>query len=258
MLSALFVVTACTPLLATRTIRERDATLDRAVATAPVGARHRAERGGETAIASNDKVVPATEFTAAHLRIRELERDLDRKTMEVETLQAARDEVKEKKTELLRRVKAMIVDRYKMAPIWRMLGIRRSSVYRESTPRPERYARADDRTVTAQIRAVIRARVSYGARRVTALVNREFDVRYNNKRIRRVMDINGWKLPRSTRRRTGRAHTGVIRRDSSNERSAVNPALQGSRAGAATDSKSRAGMARSYRSDSPWIVTTGK
>lgn len=32
------------------------------------------------------------------------------------------------------------------------------------------------------------------------------------------MDINGWKLPRSTWRRTGRAHTGLIRRDGSNER----------------------------------------
>lgn len=109
-------------------------------------------------------------------------------------------------------------DKYKTAPICRLLGIGRSSAYRESAPRSERYARADDRTVTAQIRSMIRTRASYGARRVTALVNREFDVRYNTKRIRRVMDIDGWKLPRSARRRTGRAHTGIIRRDGSNER----------------------------------------
>ncbi len=108
--------------------------------------------------------------------------------------------------------------RYKTAPICRVLGIGRSSAYRDTQPRGDRYARADDRTVTAQIRSVIRTRASYGARRVTALVNREFDVQYNAKRIRRVMDINGWKLPRSTRRRTGRAHTGLIRRDVSNER----------------------------------------
>ena len=108
--------------------------------------------------------------------------------------------------------------RYKTAPICRVLGIGRSSAYRKSAPRPERYARADDRTVTAQIRSVIRTRASYGARRVTALVNREFEVQYNPKRIRRVRDINGWKLPRSTRRRTGRAHTGLIQRDGSNER----------------------------------------
>jgi transposase InsO family protein len=84
--------------------------------------------------------------------------------------------------------------------------------------RPERYVRADDRMVTAQIRAVIRTRASYGARRVRALVNREFATGYNLKRIQRVMELNGWKLPRATRRRTGRAHRGLIQRPASNER----------------------------------------
>jgi transposase InsO family protein len=72
--------------------------------------------------------------------------------------------------------------------------------------------------VTAQIRTVIRTRASYGARRVRALVNREFATRYNLKRIQRVMELNGWKLPRTTRRRTGRAHRGLIQRPVSNER----------------------------------------
>ncbi len=78
--------------------------------------------------------------------------------------------------------------------------------------------RADDRTVTAQIRAVIRTRASYGARRVWALVHRELATGYNLKRIQRVMELNGWKLPRATRRRTGRAHRGLIQRAVSNER----------------------------------------
>lgn len=105
-----------------------------------------------------------------------------------------------------------------MAPICRTLRISRACAYRESTGRPAHYARADDRVVTAQIRTVIRTRASYGARRVRALVNREFATAYNLKRIQRVMDLNGWKLPRATRRRTGRAHTGRIQRDVSNER----------------------------------------
>jgi len=105
-----------------------------------------------------------------------------------------------------------------MAPICRTLGISRACAYRESVGRSARYVRADDRVVTAQIRTVIRTRASYGARRVRALVNREFETTYNVKRIQRVMDLNGWKLPRSTRRRTGRAHTGRIQRDVSNER----------------------------------------
>lgn len=106
----------------------------------------------------------------------------------------------------------------KLAPICRTLGISRACAYRESVGRPARYVRADDRVVTAQMRTVIRARASYGARRVRALVNREFATGYNLKRIQRLMDVNGWKLPRATRRRTGRAHRGLIQRAVSNER----------------------------------------
>jgi putative transposase len=106
----------------------------------------------------------------------------------------------------------------KVAFICRTLGISRACAYRESVGRPARYVRAHDRVVTAQIRAVIRTRASYGARRVRALVNRAFATGYNLKRIQRVMELNGWKLPRATRRRTGRAHRGLIRREVSNER----------------------------------------
>jgi len=106
----------------------------------------------------------------------------------------------------------------KIAPICRVLGFGRGCAYRESVGRPVRYAKADDRVVTAQIRTIIRTRASYGARRVRALVNREFSTRYNLKRIQRVMEINGWKLPRAARRRTGRAHRGQIQREVSNER----------------------------------------
>ncbi len=106
----------------------------------------------------------------------------------------------------------------KLAPICRVLGIGRATAYRVERPRGPRYVRADDRVVTAQIRDVIRTRATYGARRTCALVNRAFGTGYNDKRIRRVMDIAGWKLPRSARRRTGRAHTGQVQRPASNER----------------------------------------
>ena len=85
---------------------------------------------------------------------------------------------------------------HKMAPICRVRGIRRACASRERVGRPARYACADDRVVTAQIRAVIRTRTSYGARREWALVHREFETGYNLKRIPRVMELNGWKLPR--------------------------------------------------------------
>jgi putative transposase len=53
---------------------------------------------------------------------------------------------------------------------------------------------------------------------VPARVNRTFDAGYNLKRIRRVMEMNGWTLPQHARHRTGRVHTGQIRRAASNER----------------------------------------
>ncbi len=106
----------------------------------------------------------------------------------------------------------------KVATICRVLALSRASAYRVPKPRGPRYARADDRLVLAQIREVIRTRATYGARRVRALVNRTFDTGYNLKRIRRVMELAGWKLPRAARRRTGRAHTGQIQRPGSNER----------------------------------------
>lgn len=54
------------------------------------------ERGSRTAVAANEDVVPASELRTAQLRIRELERALGKKTMEVEILQAAREEIKKK------------------------------------------------------------------------------------------------------------------------------------------------------------------
>ena len=105
-----------------------------------------------------------------------------------------------------------------LARICRTLGIGRATAYRTTGPRAPYYRRGDDRRVTAQIRAVIRTRASYGYRRVTALVNRDFGTHYNRKRIRRVMAMHGWRLPPAQHRRTGRAHTGRIVRPGSNER----------------------------------------
>ena len=119
--------------------------------------QHLSTKGSSAAVASNQEVVPVSELRAAQQRIRELERALGKKTMEVEILR-----VKE-------------VTGLKMAPICGTLGISRACAYRDSVGRPERYARAQDRVVTAQIRTVIRTRSSYGARRVRALVNRSFE-----------------------------------------------------------------------------------
>jgi transposase InsO family protein len=109
------------------------------------------------------------------------------------------------------------VSPHPVAVICRVLGVSRSTAYRTSTPRGPFYRRADDERVAGQIRVVVQSRATYGHRRVTARVNRVFGTRYNRKRIRRVMRLSGLTLPLVNRRR-GRAHTGRIIRDASNER----------------------------------------
>ena len=58
--------------------------------------QHLSTKGSSAAVASNQEVVPVSELRAAQQRIRDLERALGKKTMEVEILQAARDEVKKR------------------------------------------------------------------------------------------------------------------------------------------------------------------
>lgn len=58
--------------------------------------KRRITGGGRVAITANEDVVPASELKSVHQRIKELERALGRKAMEVEILQAARDEIKKK------------------------------------------------------------------------------------------------------------------------------------------------------------------
>jgi len=58
--------------------------------------KHLLERGAETAVGAGEEVVPASELRKAEQRIRELERALGRKTMEVEILRAAQVEVKKR------------------------------------------------------------------------------------------------------------------------------------------------------------------
>lgn len=105
-----------------------------------------------------------------------------------------------------------------MTAICATLGIGRATAYRPVTVRPRYYAKADDRAVAAQITTVVRERASYGYRRITAVVNRAFGTTYNRKRIRRVMAINAWTLPRAAKRRNTRAHEGLVQRPRSNER----------------------------------------
>ena len=58
---------------------------------------HRLSTNGSTAaVGADEEVVPASALRAAQQRIKELERALGKKAMEIEILQAARDEVKKR------------------------------------------------------------------------------------------------------------------------------------------------------------------
>jgi transposase len=54
------------------------------------------QKGGQTAVTANEPVVPVSALRAAEQRIKELERALGRKTMEVEILRTAQEEVKKR------------------------------------------------------------------------------------------------------------------------------------------------------------------
>jgi hypothetical protein len=171
--------------------------------------------GAETAVRANEPVVPASELKVAQQQIRELQRLLGKKEVELEILRAARDEVK-KKTTLLRRVQE--VTRRPMATICRYLAVGRAVAYRSGRTRPARYQRRDDPVVYAQLKAVLRERGSYGYRRATVLVNRDFAAGYNRKRIQRVMGLTGLALAVRRRSANRRPHRGVVAVPLSNQR----------------------------------------
>ncbi len=58
--------------------------------------RHLISQDGETAVAADEDVVPASELKAAQQQIRELQRLLGKKEVELEILRAARDEVRKR------------------------------------------------------------------------------------------------------------------------------------------------------------------
>lgn len=83
-----------------KTIAELSRELDIAPSVLRNWTRHY-EAGATTAVGANEGVVPASRLREAYARIRELERALGRKTVEVEILRPAQEVVK--KTPSLRR-----------------------------------------------------------------------------------------------------------------------------------------------------------
>src|SRR5258705_8479140 len=84
-----------------------------------------ADAGATTAVQASEDVVPASQLREAYAKIRELERALGRKTMEVEILRAAQEVGK--KPVVAQRVRAMTTQ--SMTAVCAILGIARPSAY---------------------------------------------------------------------------------------------------------------------------------
>lgn len=76
------------------------------------------------------------------------------------------------------------------------------------------YRKADNVALLAELRPIIDQRPTYGYRRVTALLNRQWRKEgkptVNTKRVLRIMRQNGFTLQKHTALRPTRTHDGVV------------------------------------------------
>ncbi|MGH2803321.1 MAG: IS3 family transposase [Thermoleophilaceae bacterium] len=186
--------------------------------------RRRMAEGGREAVRVDDEVVGAARMRQLEERIRELERLLGRKTMEVEILKEALAAARGKKTAVALAV--VRSGRFPMKAVADTLQVARSNLAAQAQrgggrPRPP-YRKAGDAELLARIRFLVDARPSYGYRRITALLNRQADAeglaRVNHKRVYRVMKRAGLLLAPHTGRGRQQPHDGEVATPASNRR----------------------------------------
>ncbi|WP_143535068.1 IS3 family transposase [Roseivivax jejudonensis] len=171
--------------------------------------------GGAVAVSEDDDVTSNRAVRQMEDRIRELERQLGRKTLEVEILKEALDKTRFKKTDVARAVAAE--GRFPVKAVAETLGVSRSNLHARmngsAKPR-RRYHKAQDAALLPMIEALVAARPTYGYRRITALLNRRLRVDgaapANHKRVYRIMQAHGLLLARTHAERPERAHDGKV------------------------------------------------
>lgn len=171
--------------------------------------------GGKVAIQADDQVVSTAEAQTLKKRIRDLERLLGRKTMEVEILKEAIAIAREK-TDLAFAV--AVRGRFPMKRVAESLHVSRSRLTeRLDGPPParaSRYEKEQDEDLPHHIRAIVDGRQTYGYRRVqarlNALLRSESRPPVNHKRVYRIMRMNGLLFTRHTGKRPDRPHEGKI------------------------------------------------
>ena len=179
--------------------------------------KRRMLEGGHQAVHADEEVVGTSRVRELERRVRDLERLLGRKTMEVEILKEALDLARTKKTDLAAQLLERFDGRFAVKAVADTLGVARSHLAeRLSRPAQPRgpYRKPQDALLLPTIRAIVDARPSYGYRRITALVNRVLRSRgeasVNDKRVLRILRANGLTLAPHTARRPGRTHDGIV------------------------------------------------
>ncbi len=105
-----------------------------------------------------------------------------------------------------------------MTRVAEAMGVSRSRLMeRVGVPakvRPSRYSRAEDEALLPLIRDIIDDRLTYGYRRVCAVLNRHLEAlgqpRVNHKRVYRIMRLHGLLLARHSGKQPTRAHDGKV------------------------------------------------
>jgi putative transposase len=181
------------------------------------GWRRRMLEGGQAAIQADEDVVGASRVRELEKRVRDLERLLGRKTMETEILKEALDLARPKKTDIAAAVVERSPGRFKVKTVADTLGVSRSNLidrlgHRTAARGP--YRKAEDAALLPLIRVVVDERLTYGYRRVTALVNRKLrqagQPTVNAKRVLRIMRRHTLTLERHTGLPSSRTHDGKI------------------------------------------------
>jgi putative transposase len=95
----------------------------------------------------------------------------------------------------------------------KILSQSRSGYYKAKGSKRQRakhYECQDDHEISLKIKQVIKARPTYGYKRITALLNRDYGMKYNRKRIYRIMRIKGLLMARKPVATDRRQHTGKV------------------------------------------------
>ncbi len=122
--------------------------------------------GGSVAVSEDDAVTSNKVVRQMEDRIRELERQLGRKTLEAEILREAFDKSRSKKADLARAVAAE--GRVPVKAVAETLDVARSNLIDRLKGRAKprrRYQKAQDAAVVPLITALVSARPTYGYRR---------------------------------------------------------------------------------------------